>query len=136
MKKLENIVLHDDDSGEMIPLKSKRSKDGSVKVVEPACTLTLIKLVLNNPMDGVKPDGSPINHSYTVEEMDTALSIMGKVKGAHKAAKESWEGVKTFELEDAESEFVERFVKSYKPLYMGLQWAPFIQQVTSGKEAK
>lgn len=123
MKKFDNIVIKNDETEEDVILDKKRN--------EAACTLTLIKLVLNNPMDGVKPDGAPIVHHYTVEEMDTALSVMGKVKGAIKAGHNEPKAVKTFELEDGEVVFVEKFVRGYKPLFTGLQWAPFIKQFVS-----
>ena len=121
MRKLDNIVIKNEDTGDNLFLDNNKKND-------PACTLNLIKLVLNNPLDGMREDGTGQPHHYTVEEMDTALKIMDKVKGAIKSGHGMADSVKSFELEDAEVDFVAKFVKNYKPLYTGLAWAKFIKQ--------
>ena len=115
MKKLKNIILKDE-AGANIYTDAKSE--------EPACTVTIIKTVLNNPIDSIT-DGKVNQHSYTPEEMAVAVKVVEKIKSAVSASKAGAEGVLEFELEDAEF----KLVKTYPPLYTGLNWAPFVTQI-------
>ncbi len=129
MKTLENIVLRgeefknkDNPEGN---LYTTRDKDDPSKD-EIACTVSLVKLVLNNPLEEGE-EQKP--HPYTPEEMAKAIRVIEKVKEALKASQGGYTGISSIELEEDEFDLVKKFVKTYKPFYLGLNWAPFISQI-------
>lgn len=133
MKTLENIVLKKEEY-----IDAKDNPDGYLFVKkdekdpkndEVACTLSLIRLVLNNPLDSGE-NGEPKPHQYSPEEMGVAIRVIDKIKEAEKATVETGiQAVGSIELEDSELDLVKKLVASYKPFYIGLNWAPFIKQI-------
>ena len=131
MKELENLGI-----------KDKKNKNEQIyidgqKKEEPACTLSLMMMVLDNPQRGETPDGKPMLGYEGLEDFQKASRIHEKLRTASKSAKQGGIlAVKTFEMEDGDLEFVTKHVKSYKPFYTSLQWAPFITQMFPEVEEK